>query len=137
MCLSIPFFGSRNLWLWLVGAALVGYALYRCFSKNIEARQRERFAFMNAARKTGEFFMKVYAVLKPFFLAVGRFFKSVGAFFKKIAGFFKSAGERNRQRKDYVFVRCPKCHSMLRLPRHKGKLMVTCTVCRHEFIKKT
>jgi LSD1 subclass zinc finger protein len=36
-----------------------------------------------------------------------------------------------------LFIKCPGCHNMLRLPRGKGKLQVTCPKCGERFNKKT
>jgi ssDNA-binding Zn-finger/Zn-ribbon topoisomerase 1 len=44
---------------------------------------------------------------------------------------------RFEQRKQYVFLQCPKCKKTLRLPKNKGKLQVNCPVCKFEFLKKT
>ncbi len=33
--------------------------------------------------------------------------------------------------------RCPKCHQIIRVPRGRGKIAITCPKCRFEFIKRT
>lgn len=50
---------------------------------------------------------------------------------------FRSWRERMKQRKDYVFFRCPSCKAMLRVPRGKGKIRVTCRKCGNAFERKT
>ena len=45
--------------------------------------------------------------------------------------------DRMKQRKDYAFFRCPGCRAMLRVPRGKGKIRVTCRKCGNAFEKKT
>ena len=37
----------------------------------------------------------------------------------------------------YKYFRCPQCNQLLRAPRRKGKIQVTCSACRHVFITKT
>ena len=45
--------------------------------------------------------------------------------------------KRLRDRKTHRYFRCPNCKNMLRVPKGKGKICITCPVCRKEFIKKT
>lgn len=58
---------------------------------------------------------------------------------KKAAVFrwFRGCRERWSQRKDYKFFRCPSCHALLRVPRGKGKLLLTCRKCGNRFERKT
>ena len=55
----------------------------------------------------------------------------------KLTGGVKNWTDRRKQSKDYVFFRCPSCHAMLRVPRGKGKIRVTCRKCGNAFEKKT
>ena len=55
----------------------------------------------------------------------------------KLTGGFTDWTDRRKQSKDYVFFRCPGCHAMLRVPRGKGKIRVTCRKCGNAFEKKT
>lgn len=45
--------------------------------------------------------------------------------------------QRWQQRKTHRFYRCPKCKTMLRVPKGKGKISITCRNCGKKFIKKT
>lgn len=44
--------------------------------------------------------------------------------------------DRIRDRKNRYFS-CPKCRQVVRIPRGKGKVAITCPKCREKFIKKT
>ena len=35
------------------------------------------------------------------------------------------------------YFACPKCRQMVRVPRGKGKISITCPRCREKFVKKT
>ena len=50
---------------------------------------------------------------------------------------FRNWLDRQKQRRDYVFFRCPACHAMLRVPRGKGKIRVTCRKCGNAFERKS
>ena len=45
--------------------------------------------------------------------------------------------QRWTQRKTHRFYRCHKCRTVLRVPRGKGKISITCRGCGEKFIKKT
>ena len=45
--------------------------------------------------------------------------------------------DRLKQSRDYAFFRCPSCRAMLRVPRGKGKLRVTCRKCGNSFERRT
>ena len=39
--------------------------------------------------------------------------------------------------RDHRYFDCPKCRQMVRVPRGKGKIAITCPRCRERFVKKT
>lgn len=45
--------------------------------------------------------------------------------------------KRWSQRNIYRFYKCPGCSQMVRVPRGKGKICITCPKCRMEFVKKS
>ena len=55
----------------------------------------------------------------------------------KLTGGAKNCLDRWKQRKEFVFFRCPDCRAMLRVPRGKGRIRVTCRKCGNAFEKKT
>ena len=56
---------------------------------------------------------------------------------KRVTDWFGTQKARWKMRKDYVFFRCPSCHAMLRVPRGKGRLRVTCRKCGTAFERRS
>ena len=88
--------------LWL---AIMGYAYFRMFSRNIARRREENARYLQLE-------YKVTSAVRDWW-------------------------DRLRQRKDYAFFRCPECRAMLRVPRGKGRIRVTCRKCGNAFERKT
>ena len=55
----------------------------------------------------------------------------------RMVGAVRGWRDRQRQRRDFCFFRCPACRAMLRVPRGKGKIRVTCRKCGNAFERKT
>lgn len=55
----------------------------------------------------------------------------------KPARWFTGRKDRFKQRKTHCFCKCPSCRSQLRVPKGKGRIVVTCPKCRTSFEKKT
>lgn len=55
---------------------------------------------------------------------------------RKAAAKRAAAADRRRQSKDYRFFKCPGCGTMLRVPRGKGKIHITCK-CGYTLYRKT
>lgn len=85
--------------------ALIAFAIFRVFSKNLEARRLENRNWLMFTGKIKQKFM----------------------FFKNMF----------RQRKTHKFIKCKSCKKVLRLPRYKGKLNVTCPHCKNQFVVNT
>lgn len=49
----------------------------------------------------------------------------------------KKIQNRLKDRKIYRYFKCPNCKSKLRLPKGKGKIMITCPKCNTKFTKRT
>ncbi len=60
-----------------------------------------------------------------------RIWNSVKQYFR----FYKMKWQERKGTK--VLFRCSKCHQIIRVPRGRGKIAITCPKCRFEFIKKT
>ena len=50
---------------------------------------------------------------------------------------FRGRKARFDQRRDYKFFKCPECRSVLRVPRGKGRIYVTCRKCGARFEAKS
>lgn len=85
--------------------ALIAFAVYRVFSKNIEARRKENDAYIRA--------------------------------FDNAKNKFTQKKNMYEQRKTHKFVKCRSCKKVLRLPKNKGKLNVTCPHCNNHFVVNT
>ena len=48
-----------------------------------------------------------------------------------------STGWKRLWDKNYRYYHCPKCRQVVRVPKGKGKISITCPKCREKFIKKT
>ena len=51
---------------------------------------------------------------------------------RKFLQFFDRLKDRQHR-----YFDCPKCRQMVRVPRGKGKIAITCPRCREKFVKKT
>jgi len=55
----------------------------------------------------------------------------------KIAKQVRNRKSRFQQRKTHRFYKCPKCKVWVRVPKGRGRLLITCTKCNTSFEKKT
>ena len=62
-----------------------------------------------------------------------RFLRFWSPFKQRMIGKYR----RFKARKDSKFFKCPSCKNILRLPKGKGKIQITCPKCGERFIKKT
>lgn len=51
--------------------------------------------------------------------------------------YYNKIKNRLRDSRTHRIFRCPDCKAKLRVPKGKGKIAITCSVCRTEFIRKT
>jgi hypothetical protein len=94
------------------GAAIMLYAFIRTLSRNFQSREKEKMAFENWLRNMS------YSM-------------------ERLKYRYKSWRYKLQDRKYYVIIKCPNCSQKLRLPRHKGKILITCKKCSTEFKAKT
>lgn len=87
----------------------LGYAIFRILSRDVEKRRLENYKFA--------------ILLSPIY---GRS--------HKLATGLKARAEDAKRHK---YVKCTNCKAMMRVPRGKGKLMVTCPKCQNKFPTKS
>ena len=56
---------------------------------------------------------------------------------KPLTNFLRLSYRRIRDYKDYRYYRCKECRQMIRVPRGKGRLEITCPRCDIKIIKRT
>ena len=56
---------------------------------------------------------------------------------RKENDWFRKIINRVKNIPHYRYFKCPNCKVKIRIPRHKGKIEITCPKCRGTFIKKT
>lgn len=106
-------------------AALIFFAIRLLYSNNREKREREN-----------RFFASAFASVKNFFTGKTR----GGNKRAKVVTPNKSKpsfSQRWHEFRNYRYLVCPQCQQKLRVPRGKGKIKVTCTKCRNQFIAKS
>lgn len=54
-----------------------------------------------------------------------------------VVSWFNKKQYRLKDSKTHRYYRCPSCKQSVRVPKGKGKILITCPKCKLEFIKKT
>ena len=91
--------------LYIPAFILLLFSLFRSYSRNISAQQKERRIYLNLK----------YKISSPFSLTAKKW----------------------RDRKTHKYYRCKKCKAIMRVPKGKGKIEITCPKCANKIIKKT
>ena len=91
--------------VYIIAMAMMVYAYFRIFSKNIPKRSMETQRFCNWRYE----------------MAIKR----------------NKQKQQWEQRKIYRFFRCPMCKQKVRVPKGKGKIVITCPKCKNEFMRKS
>lgn len=125
----VLFFLLRSAYTYVLAGVCLALALVRAFSRDHQARQRENDILMNffarqKARANAKKATKVRRIRPVYEGKAGE-----STMNKK-----KKAPKSDKEHKVY---KCPKCKQVLRVPRGKGKILITCQNCGHKFQKKT
>lgn len=114
LLMLVTMFTHSNIAYLLAMACLI-YSIWRMFSKNYQKRYNENQNFLQKTAKIRFFFMRLA---------------------QNIKNTFAKARYDMDQHRTYKIFRCPSCKQKLRVPRGRGKIQVTCSKCRTQFIKK-
>lgn len=55
------------------------------------------------------------------------------AVLRRFTGWFRLRGRMLREARDYRYLKCPRCHQRLRVPRGRGRIRVNCAKCHEQF----
>ncbi|CAD5897317.1 MAG: hypothetical protein ACTIDE_06880 [Carnobacterium maltaromaticum] len=58
-------------------------------------------------------------------------------FIRPVQRFYHLQMKKIKERKEYRYVKCPECHKTTRVPKNRGKIVITCPNCHHKFEKTT
>lgn len=112
---------GRSVFGIIAGLSIAIYAFWRTRSKNLMKRTQEEMAFENLERS---FQYWIYRVKH----------KKIWYNLKKR---IRDVRSEANERRHFKITRCPKCSQKLRLPRHKGRIVVTCPKCCENFKFRT
>ncbi|WP_350342309.1 hypothetical protein PRVXT_001536 [Proteinivorax tanatarense] len=93
-------------------------------------------------------FILVYLGYIPIILAFYRVFSKnitkrslenykFAIFMSPVYSFFKTVQKRFKDRKPHKYFKCARCNAKLRVPKGKGKIVITCPKCKEKFTKKS
>jgi len=92
------------------------FCFYRILSRDISRRYQENSRFLKWWGPVHEWFRRGFYQLRTR---------------------MRNTSYRMKDRKTHRYYKCPHCSNTLRVPKGKGKISITCPVCRTEFVKKT
>ncbi len=108
-----------------IGLALVIISLLRIFSRNLNKRRAENNSLINFLNKP----LSKLGLRIPY--------NSQPIDFTSFSYLYQVIKNKFNEKKNYKITSCPKCGQKLRLPRKKGKIVVTCKRCLHKFDFRT
>lgn len=128
----ISMFFGRIYWLYmvfrLITIALIVYAFFRMFSRNVESRRAENARFtsfidrIRSKRNNNQNNNSAYS-------SYGYNYDYNNKKAQKV--------KYKEEKKLYKYFKCPRCNTKLRVPKGKGRLTITCPKCRNTFKGKS
>lgn len=109
----------------LIGNIIFIYAVYRAFSKKIYKRKNEYNIFFTYTNKLLKKFGKSIPYNMPIY--------DLNNFYI----LYEKLKNKYIQFRKFKITKCPNCSQKLRLPRGKGKIVVTCKKCSTKFDFRT
>jgi hypothetical protein len=129
--LGLIFVGSMGLTMALLFAGVfLTLGILRMYSRDYQARARENDIFKNffARQKAKNDAKKATKVRRIRPVYEGRAGEST---------MHKEKADKPKSDSTHRIFKCPQCKQALRVPRGKGKILITCQNCGHKFEKKT
>lgn len=127
LCLLVAFVfgGNRTVTtiFRLLFALCVLWFLYRNFFASPQRREHENMVYLRAKTTVEEWFR-----------SLKRNWRNAT---ESGSAAFAQWKARWAERKQYRYLTCTQCGQKLRVPRGKGKIRVTCTKCRNQFLAKS
>ena len=111
-------YGTDKLNMWILGTGVV-LCLISVFI---------RFTPVKLALTTGSYILMIWALFRTFSRNTYKRYRENRRFLMFL--------DRIKDR-EHRYFDCPKCRQPVRVPRGKGKIMITCPKCKEKFQRKT
>lgn len=82
----------------------------------------------------------IYALIRSFSRNYDKRQRELGKYLSLkggIANWFSLQKRKFRERKTHRYFRCKQCRTVMRVPRGKGKIEITCPKCKQKVVHKT
>ncbi|MEK6265520.1 MAG: hypothetical protein N2B06_12265 [Clostridium sp.] len=112
-------------YLWILGVALIVYSIWRRKSTSVHRKNNERYILENIKTNFNHKLKDLKETMKEHVKQNNNKIKKYNPM------------DKLREKRKYIITNCPKCTQKLRLPRAKGKIIVTCSKCGSDFRLKT
>mgnify|MGYP001584585874 CR=1 FL=1 len=109
----------------ILASALIIYSICRSRSTKMHGRNNNKFVYENIEKN-------LHFKIKKFKQSLKQNIKDIKSKIKK----YKPL-EKFKEKRNYIVTYCPKCRQKLRVPRRKGKIIVTCSKCNSDFRLRT